>query len=132
MIVECRTDAPRVTYGEHLARARQTTHHVATIIVFHGGTQHVGHLYVVVDIVGNVRTLQSLFLSLNKQTLYFAVQSVSHQFERDIRVAIDARRLTLCRQETKNLVDVGHIEITTQTEVLGTPVISTKERVNIL
>ena len=83
-IVERRTDAPGVAYGEHLARACQSAHHVAAVVVLHRGAQHVGHLDMGVNIVRNIGTFQSLFLSLDKQTLHLAVQTVSHQFQRDV------------------------------------------------
>ena len=34
LIVERRTDAPGITYGKHLARACESAHHVAGIVVF--------------------------------------------------------------------------------------------------
>ena len=54
---------------------------------------------------------------------------MTHQFQRDVRVAIDTRRLALLRQERKDLVDVRHVEITTETEVLGPPVVTAQEGV---
>ena len=94
-IVEGRTDAPRVAHGEHLARSRQAAHHVAAVVVLHRSPQHVGHLYVVVNIVGDVRALQTLFLCDGIQPLHLAVEPMAHQFEGDVRVAIDTRRLAL-------------------------------------
>ena len=98
----------------------------------HGGLQHIRHLHMVIDIIGDIGALQALLLSLLEESLHLTIETVTHQFEGNVRVAIDTGRLTLSREERKNLVDVGHIKITTQTEVLGTPVVTTKERMHIL
>ena len=55
----------------------------------HGGLQHVGHLYVIVYIVGDVGALQSIVLSFYIQALHLTVQSVTHQFQGDVRVTKD-------------------------------------------
>jgi hypothetical protein len=57
---------------------------------------------------------------------------MAHEFKGDIGVAKDARRLSLSREKLKDFVDVGHIEVATETEVLRTPIVTAKERVDIL
>ena len=57
LIPERRADTPWVAHAEHLARARQTAHHIAAVVVAHRLFQHVGHLHVVVDIVRDGGTL---------------------------------------------------------------------------
>ena len=94
--------------------------------------QHIGHLHMIVDIGRYVRALQSLLPGFGKQSLYLSIQTVAHQFEGDVRVAIDTRRLSLRSQELEHLVDVGHVEVTTKTEVLGAPVIAAQERMHVL
>ena len=98
----------------------------------HRGLEHIRHIHMVVDIVGDIRTLQALFLGLNKEALHLTVEAMPHQFEGDIGIAIDTRRLALGCEERKNLVDVGHIKVATQTEVLGAPIVTTQEGVHIL
>ena len=85
-----------------------------------------------VDISRDVRSLQILFASLLIQPLHFAIQTVPHQFQRDIRVAKDTRRLPLSSQKIKDLVDIGHVEVATQAEVLGPPIVTPQEGVNVL
>ena len=84
-----------------------------------------------VDIVGDVSTLQTLFLGDGEVALHLAVKSVSHQFEGDIAVAVDSRILSLSRKQVKYLVDICHVEVAAQAEVLCTPVVATQERVYI-
>ena len=86
----------------------------------------------IIDITGDVSTLQTLLTRLSVKALHLTIQTVPHQFEGDIGITIDTWRLTLIREKMKDLVDVSHIKIATQTEVLGAPVITTQEGVNIL
>ena len=132
LIVERRTDAPGITHSEHLTRARETTHHITSIEMVHRGLQHIRHLHMVVDITGDGSALQALLTGLSVETLHLTIQTMAHQFERDIGITIDTRGLSLSSQERKDLVDVGHIEVTTQTEVLGAPVVTTQEGMHIL
>ena len=57
---------------------------------------------------------------------------VTHQFQHDVGVAIYPGRLALACQLLKDLADIGHVEVAAQAEVLCTPVVATKERVDIL
>ena len=123
-VVECGSYAPGVAYAEHLATTRQSAHHKTAVVVLHGGAQYVGHLNVVVDIVGNVDACQTLCGGLLIQAFHLAVQSVSHQFQGDIRVAVDTWTLALGGQEVEHLVDVGHVKVTAKAQVLGAPVIA--------
>ena len=130
LIPECRTDAPGVAHGEHLAATGQSAHHVAAVVMLHGCAQHVGHFHVVVNVVGDVCALESFVFRLHEQSLHLAVQTVAHQFECDVGVAVDARRLALRCQKIKDLVDVGHVKVAAQTEVLGAPVVTAQEWMN--
>ena len=53
-----------------------------------------------------------------------------HQFEHDVGVAVDAWKLSLLRELLEHLVDVGHVEVSTKTEIFGTPVVATQERMD--
>ena len=86
----------------------------------------------VVDVLGDIRTFEPHRVRLLIEPFHLAVQSVSHQFERDVRVAIDTRRLALLGKEMEDLVDVGHVEVATQAEVLGSPVVAAQEGMHIL
>ena len=89
LIVERRTDAPGVAHGKQLTRARETTHHVAAIEMRHRGLQHVCHLHMIIDITGDGSALQALLLSLDEKPFHLTVQTMPHQFERDIGITID-------------------------------------------
>ena len=129
-VVKGGTDAPGVAHAKHLATTGKSAHHKTAVVVLHGGAQHVGHLNVVVDIVGNVDACQTLCGGLLIQALHLAVQTVSHQFQGDVRVAVDTWTLSLGGQEVEHLVDVGHVKVTAKAQVLGAPVVSAKEGVN--
>ena len=82
--------------------------------------------------MSNVCAFQSFLFSLDEQTFYFPVQPMPHQFERDIRVAVDAWGLSLLNNLLEYLFDVRHVEVAAKTEVLGSPVITTQEGMHIL
>ena len=86
----------------------------------------------IVDITGDGSALQTMLACLSIEALHLTIQTVPHQLKRDIGVAIDSGRLSLLRQEMEHLVDVGHIEVTTQTEVLGAPVVTAQEGMHVL
>ena len=130
--VERRADSPWVADGEHLARPRQAAHHIAAVEVLHGGLEHVAHPHVVLDVAGDVETLQPLVLGLNKVALHLAVQPMPHQFKHDVGVAVDARALTLAGYLVKDLINVGHVEVAAEAEVLGFPVVAAQEGMDIL
>ena len=77
-----------------------------------------------VDIVGDFCALQSLFLCVVVVALHLAVEAVAHPLEHDITVAEDTRALSHRRNLVEYLIDIGHIEITTETEVLRLPVVA--------
>ena len=131
MIIECRTNAPRVTHGEHLARTRQSTYHIAAIKIGHRGTKHITHLHMVVDISGDVCARKTLLLSFDEVALYLTVQTMAHPLQHDVGVAIDTRALSLGCNLLEHLIDIGHIEVATQTEVLGFPVVAAQERMDV-
>ena len=85
----------------------------------------------VVDVAREIESLQPLFRRLVEEPFHFPVQPVPHQFQRNISIATQPGRLSLRRQELKYLVDVGHVEIAAQTEVLRPPVVAAKVRMDI-
>ena len=93
----------------------------------HGGAQYVCYLDTVFDVMGYVCTSESHSVCLLIKTLHFAVKAVAHQLEGDVGVAVDAWRLPVCRKKLEDLIDVGHIEIATEDEVLGAPVVAAHE-----
>ena len=43
----------------------------------------------IIDITGDVSTLQTLLTRLSVKALHLTIQTMPHQFERDIGIAID-------------------------------------------
>ena len=131
-VEEGRPDAPGVAHGKHLAGARHAAHHVAAVVVGHRGAQHIGHLHVILDVACDVRMLQPQPFGLREAALHLAVEAVAHPLQRDVGVAVDARRLALLHDFVEDLVDVGHVEVAAQAEVLRPPVVAAQEGVHIL
>ena len=77
----------------------------------------------VVDVAREIEPFQPLLRCLVEEPFHLPVQPVAHQFQRDVSVAAQPGRLTLRRQELEHLVDVGHVEIAAQAEVLRPPVV---------
>ena len=82
--------------------------------------------------MGDVSAFQSFCFSFDKETFHFSVQAMPHQFECDVGVAVDARRLSLPDHLREYLVNVRHVEVAAKTEVLCPPVVTAQERVNVL
>ena len=132
LIIESWTDSPRVAHGKHLARTCESAHHVAAVEMRHGGFQHIPYLHVRINISGYLLPFHSLFLGFTEEPFHFTVQAVAHQFQGDIGVAIETGRLSLAGQILKNLVDIGHIEVATETEIFSPPVVTAQEGMHIL
>ena len=98
----------------------------------HSGLQHIGHRDVVVNITGDIGSVHSPVFGLSIEPLHFTVQTVSHQFERDIGIAIDTRRLALTGKKPENIIDVCHVEVSAKTKILCSPVVSSQEGMHIL
>ena len=130
-VIEGRTDAPGVANGKHLAAARESAHHIAAIEIRHRGLQDVRHLDMVFNVAGYRRVLESLFLGFQEVALHLAIQTVAHQFEGDVGITVDARALALVGNLLEDLVDVGHVEVSAEAEVLGPPIVSAQKRMYI-
>ena len=130
-IVKRRTDAPGIAHGEHLAASRQAAHHIAAVEVDHRRTEDIRHAHVIFDVMRDGKPFQTLLPGLGEQALCLAVQAVSHQLQRDVGIAVQSGRLTLGGQEAEDLLDVGHVEVAAQAEVLRAPVVAAQERVDV-
>ena len=86
----------------------------------------------VLDVVGDVGVLHLHRLSSHEVALHLSVQAVTHQFEHDVSVAVDTWTLTLLGQFLEDFIYVGHVEVSTEAEVLRLPIVTAKERMNIL
>ena len=127
LIPEGRTDAPRVAHGKHFATARESAQHIAAIEHGGGGAEYVGDVDVVFDVVGDVGAFQPLLTCHPVDAFALAVESVTHQFEHDVGVVVDAWMLSFGGDVVEHLIYIGEIEVATKTEVLGTPVVAAHE-----
>ena len=94
-IPESRTDAPRVAHGEHLTAACEAAQHIAAVEERGGGAQDVGDVDVVLDVSGQVGAGESLHIGDVVDAFALAVEPVSHEFEHDVGVVVDAWMLPL-------------------------------------
>ena len=123
-IIESRTDAPGVANAEGLPASGQPADHV-TAVPLRGATfQDIRQIHIRLDCVCNIHARQSLGLVFLIQTFYLAIQAVSHLLEHDKGVGIGARVLTNSCYLFENMLNVGKIEITAKSEVLGSPVVA--------
>ena len=86
----------------------------------------------ILDIVGNVGIFHLHRLCSHKVALHFSIQTVSHQFKHNVGIAIDTWTLPLLGQLLENLIHISHVEVSTEAEVLRLPIVTAKERMNIL
>ena len=98
----------------------------------HGGLEHIGYLYIVFDIAGDVYAPEAFHMRIAIEAFHLTVEPMPHQFQRDIGVAVDTGRLTLLGEVFEDLVNVGHVEVATQAKVLRPPVVAAQERMDIL
>ena len=82
-------------------------------------------------IIGNSHTGQSFRLGKVKEAFHFTIQPMPHLFEHDIRIGILTRMLSDGCDTGKYFIDIRHIEITTESQILGTPVVSSQEGMHI-
>ena len=85
----------------------------------------------VVYISGDVHAFESELLGVNEVAFGFAVEAVAHQFEQSISVAVDAREHALREHLLEYLVDICHIEVAADAEVLSLPVVAAQERMDV-
>ena len=64
-----------------------------------------------VDVGCDLASFQMLLLGCYEIPLHFPVEAVSHQFQHDVGVGIDAGILPLVGQGAEYLVHVGHVEV---------------------
>ena len=83
------------------------------------------------DIVRNIHAGQSFGFGHVEQTFYLAVQTMAYLFEHDIRIGILAGVLAHGRDAGKYFVNIGQIEVTAKSQVLGPPVVAAQEGVHI-
>ena len=85
----------------------------------------------VFDVIGDVCSSQSGPHGFVEETLTLAVKSVADLFEHDVSVGIHSGMLTVGCNAVEDFVDVRHVEIGADAEVLGPPVVSAQKRMDI-
>ena len=56
---------------------------------------------------------------------------MAKKLEHSVAVTVYSRALPLCSQELEDIADVGHVEVSAQTEILSSPVVTPQERVYV-
>ena len=84
------------------------------------------------NVMGHLHSSQSLGLGQIKESLGLAVQPMAHLLQHDIGIGILAWMLSNSRDAGKDFIHIGQIEVATERQVLGTPVVTAQEGVNIL
>ena len=84
----------------------------------HRSAQYIADVDVRVYVIRNVRAFHPFFDGNVIDALDFSVQSVAHQFQHDVAVAVNSRTLALFCEKIEHLVDVGHVEIAADAQAL--------------
>ena len=127
LIIEGGANSPRVTHGKHLTASSQSTYNISPVKIGHGRSEHITHVHMVVDVVGDVCPMESFGLRFLENAFHLSVETVSHPFKHDVTVAEDSRTLSLCCNLVEHLVDVRHVEVSTKAEVFCFPVVSSQK-----
>ena len=122
----------RISHSKHLATTGDATHDVTSVKMVHRGLQNILHTHVLIDKTRNVRVCQSTLLGIDEVALHLTVEAVSHELQGDVGVTVDARALALLGEVFEDFLDIGHVEVAADAEVLCFPVVTAKERVHIL
>ena len=130
-VVESRANSPRIAHTEHLTRASHTADDIAAVEVVHRGLEHIAHLHVVLDVAGDIGVLKLHCLSSNEVAFHLAIKTVTHELKHDVGIAVYARTLSLLRNLLENLIDIRHVEVTAEAEVLGLPIVTTQEGMHV-
>ena len=131
-IPESGADAPWITKGKRLTAASYSAHHVATIPIATARAKHVGDVYPLLYGVGKVKSGLAFRATYIIYTLHFTVQSVTYLLQKDMSVSVFTWMLTISHYALEYLIDVSQIEIATESKVFRSPVVATKERVNVV
>ena len=78
-----------------------------------------------------LHSLESFGLCINIVAFSLAVESMTHQFEQRISVAVDTREHASRQHLLEYLVDISHIEVAADAEVLSLPVVAAQERMDV-
>jgi len=130
LVPEGGTYAPGVAHREHLAASRHATDDVAAVPQRRCCAEHVAHVDVLLDVAGDVASVQVVLQGNVEQALALAVQPVTQLFKQDEGVAVDARMLPEGGYGLEYLVDIGQVEVAAEAQVLGPPVVAAHKRMD--
>ncbi len=130
-VPEGRTNAPRIAHRKRFTATGHTADHIASIPLLARSLEDIAQVNAVFYGVSDIHAFQAFLLTFHIEALHLAVQTVAHLFQHDIRVGIFTRMLAVGSDTCENLIHIGHVEITAQCQILGTPVITTQERMHV-
>ena len=73
--------------------------------------------------MGDVHSFKALLLILLVEPFHFPIQTMPYLFKHDVSVRINPWMLAFSRNLLEDLIDIRHIEITTKSQILCSPVI---------
>ena len=130
-VPESRSQSPRITHAEHLTASGEAAYHITTVKERRTRVQNIAHVDILLYEVGDVQAFKLSVQSDVIHALALSVQSVSHQFQHHISVAVDAGVMTFGHYLIEHIIGVGEVEVAAQTQVLGLPVVSAHEGMHI-
>ena len=130
-VPESRTDAPRIAYRKRFTATGHTADHIASIPLLARSLEDIAQVNAVFYGVSDIHTLQTFLLTFHIEALHLTIQTVSHLFQHNICVGIFTRMLAVSSDTCENLIHIGHVEIAAQCQILGTPIVTTQERMHV-
>ena len=132
LVPEARADAVRIAGDERVATADDAAHHVAAVPVDGGPTQDVGHIELICDEAADFCVFVAGILELPEGLFDLFVEEVAHLLEHGHRVGLLLGVLAEFHEDVEQLVDVGQVEVSSEGEGPGAPVVLPKEGVDAL
>ena len=130
-VPESRTDAPRIAYRKRFTATGHTADHIASIPLLARSLEDIAQINAVFYSVSNIHAFQTFLLTFHIEALHLAIQTVPHLFQHNICVGIFTRMLAVGSDTCENLIHIGHVEIAAQCQILGTPIVTTQERMHV-
>ena len=131
LIPESRTYPPRITYCKRFTASGQSANDISPVPFTAGGTQYVSQINMLFYIVGDSHACKPFGLGKVEHTFHFTIKPVPHLFQHDIGISILTGMLSNGCDTGKNFIYIRHVEVTAESQVLGTPIVSPQKRVHI-
>src|SRR5690606_6038368 len=130
-IVVGRTDTIGIANNKSRARSGQAGHGITTVKIFTGALQYTLKINLIFNDVSYLAIAVAIFVFF-KETLNFFVEEVSDLLHHGYCIDFLFGVLTKIDKNVKQFFNVGHVEIPGHYQVTTSPVILTKERMDVL